>query len=217
MTDKQLISADGNINISSFRKEVELLSRYVHAAETALALLDNDADINTINPSTLFSLCSILNAQRKAPIIEKFVCARLSLDKVSASKNRGDACDKKSDATYEFKISTTNHAQCLNIRQVRLWQSIDYYLVAYINELDVSSSYVFLLTHQEMSDEIEKHGCATHGTSSANKQNKNIEYSMTLKIGSQLFSEWLAKYHSDTIKLMLFSDETESETDGEQK
>lgn len=217
MQESKMITNGGIINLRCFATEIEAVLERAAAAQKSLKTLQDDARIDTVPSSTFFAMCSVLNAQRKAPLIERFVYSRLSLEKISASENCGDAVNRSSNTKYELKISTTNYSECINVRQIRLWQDVDYYLVAYIDELDVSSSYVFLLTHAEMEKEVNDHGSATHGTASANKRNDNIEYSLTIKIGSQMFHEWLTKYASDIIKKKLFDDIKDGALDGKQE
>lgn len=150
-------------------------------------------------PEVFFSVISVGTAQAKAPEVEKFVARKLGYTKISPSLNRGDF--KTSDDKYiELKNSFSNKDECLNLRQLRLWQKIDYYLCMYINETDLSKSIVMLLSHEQMEKEVAEHGSATHGTSTSNANNKNIEYSITLSVNGSPIKSWIEKYSNEELK-----------------
>lgn len=150
-------------------------------------------------PEVFFSAISVGTAQAKAPEVEKFVARKLGYTKISPSLNRGDF--KTSDDKYiELKNSFSNKDECLNLRQIRLWQKIDYYLCMYINETDLSKSIVMLLSHEQMEKEVAEHGSATHGTSTSNANNKNIEYSITLSVNGSPIKSWIEKYSNEELK-----------------
>lgn len=149
------------------------------------------------NAILFYSLITSLSAQAKAPASETFVCKKLALIKIPAKENRGDAKDKNG-LYYELKNSFTNVGQNLNLRQIRLWQPVDYYIVFYIDEEEITNSIFFKLTKEEMTREVELMGGYTHGTISANQDNKNIEYSITLdlKTNNNNLNRWKAQYLS---------------------
>lgn len=150
-------------------------------------------------PEVFFSAISVGTAQAKAPEVEKFIARKLGYIKISPSLNRGDF--KTSDDKYiELKNSFSNKDECLNLRQIRLWQKIDYYLCMYINETDLSKSIVMLLSHEQMEKEVAEHGSATHGTSTSNANNKNIEYSITLSVNGSPMKSWIEKYSNEELK-----------------
>ena len=94
-----------------------------------------------------------LTAQAKAPLGEKFLCNLLGYTRVSSREDCGDAIDEEG-TYYEFKNSFTNQQQNLNIRQIRLWQNVDYYYCFYINEEDLDKSVFFVLTKAEMIEQL---------------------------------------------------------------
>ena len=85
-----------------------------------------DDIINCGNAYLYYTSTAGLSAQAKAPLGEKFLCNLLGYTRVSSKEDRGDAFDKEG-VYYEFKNSFTNQQQNLNIRQIRLWQNVDYY------------------------------------------------------------------------------------------
>ena len=139
-------------------------------------------DIEKCKDGILFyTVIASCNAQQKAPMGEKFLCDVLNMTRILPSKGRGDAVDKEGKY-YEFKNSFTNEKQNLNIRQIRLWQNIDFYYCIYINEENLDESLFFILTKEQMEHEVELCGGYTHGTIEANVSNQNKEYSITIPV-----------------------------------
>ena len=134
---------------------------------------------------------------------EKFLCDILELKRVSSRNDRGDAVDSEG-LHYEFKTSFTNQAENLNIRQIRLWQDVDFYYCIYINEVDLDKSLFFVLSKEEMVEEVELCGGFTHGTVEANKNNTNSEFSITIPVykeQNEKTKRWKEKYLSEELKL----------------
>lgn len=141
-----------------------------------------------------FDVISLTTTQSKAPAAEKFIAKKLGWTKIPAKENKGDFYNEKNNKYIELKMSFTNLQNSLNLRQVRLWQPIDYYLCIFIDEITFKN-YLFMLTHEEMSELIQKYGSATHGTKTANESNINIEYSYSLNLNNEdLLKEWQEKY-----------------------
>lgn len=143
-----------------------------------------------------------LTVQQKAPLGEKFLCKLLGYTSVSSREDRGDAVDKNGNY-YEFKNSFTNQAKNLNIRQIRLWQDVDYYYCFYINEEDLDKSVFFVLTKEQMIEEVRLCGGCTHGTTISNMVNEHVEYSITIPIyndKNEKTKRWKEKYLSEELK-----------------
>jgi diaminopimelate epimerase len=70
----------------------------------------------------------------------------------------------------------------------------------YIDETNIANSVVLLLTHEQMEEEVAACGSATHGTAAANANNQNIEYSITIKVGSPMMAQWIEKYDAPDIR-----------------
>lgn len=168
--------------LQSMPKEITIKRAYALIEKYNLSNLPQDKNLRDVIPNTddFFLLTYFMNAQRKAKEIELKFLDLLGGVAVPASKGRGDGL--VSGKYYELKTSTTNKDNKLNIRQIRPWQNVDYYLCSYIDELCVSKSKIYRLTKDEMHYEIDKIGGFTHGTNQANKNNKNIEYSITLPV-----------------------------------
>lgn len=143
-----------------------------------------------------------LTAQKKAPMGEKFLCKKLNMKQVSSREDRGDAVDKNG-LYYEFKNSFTNEVQNLNIRQIRLWQNVDFYYCIYINEVNLDDSLFFVLTKEQMIKEVELCGGFTHGTIAANSVNQHNEYSITIPVynnKNEKTKRWKENYLSNELK-----------------
>lgn len=163
-------------------------------------LIPNSGSPYLINePEVFFTVISVGTAQAKAPEVEKFIARKMGWTKISPSLNKGDF--KTPENNYiELKNSFSNKAGCLNLRQIRLWQEVDYYLCVYIDETNIDNSVVLLLTHEQMEEEVATCGSATHGTAAANANNQNIEYSITIKVGSPMMAQWIEKYNAPDIR-----------------
>lgn len=153
------------------------------------------------NGYLFYNSISNLTAQSKAPLGEKFLCHQLGYKRISATKNSGDAIDNAGNI-YEFKNSFTNKGNNLNIRQIRLWQPIDYYYCIFIDEENLENSLFFILNKEQMAEEVALCGGYTHGTIEANKNNQNKEYSITIPVkgNNEKLNRWKEKYFSDELK-----------------
>ena len=161
-----------------------------------------DDIVNCDDAYLYYTSTASLTAQARAPLGEKFLCNLLGYTRVSSREDRGDAVDKEG-IYYEFKNSFTNQRQNLNIRQIRLWQNVDYYYCFYINEEDLDKSVFFILTKDEMIKEVALCGGYTHGTVTANAVNEHNEYSITIPIyndKNEKTKRWKEKYLSNELK-----------------
>lgn len=161
-----------------------------------------DDIVNCDDAYLYYTSTASLTAPAKAPLGEKFLCNLLGYTRVSSREDRGDAVDKEG-IYYEFKNSFTNQRQNLNIRQIRLWQNVDYYYCFYINEEDLDKSVFFILTKDEMIKEVALCGGYTHGTVTANAVNEHNEYSITIPIyndKNEKTKRWKEKYLSNELK-----------------
>lgn len=161
-----------------------------------------DDIVNCDDAYLYYTSTASLTAQAKASLGERFLCNLLGYTRVSSREDRGDAVDKEG-IYYEFKNSFTNQRQNLNIRQIRLWQNVDYYYCFYINEEDLDKSVFFILTKDEMTKEVALCGGYTHGTITANAVNEHNEYSITIPIynnKNEKTKRWKEKYLSNELK-----------------
>lgn len=141
---------------------------------------NDDLELLSLTAKDFFNLTFFLNAQKKASIIEDYIIKKDNGVKISPTINKGDYC--KDNTFIELKTSTTNQNSNLNMRQIRPWQEVDYYLCSFINELNIEKSKFYLLDKEEMLKEIEICGKAVHGTKKSNKNNKNIEYGISFPV-----------------------------------
>lgn len=142
---------------------------------------NNNLELLSLTAADFFNLTFFLNAQKKASIIEDYIIQKDNGVKIPATLDKGDYY--KDNTTYiELKTSTTNQNSHLNIRQIRPWQEVDYYLCSFINELNINDSKFYLLNKEDMLKEIELCGKAVHGTKNSNKNNKNIEYGISFPV-----------------------------------
>lgn len=156
--------------------------------------LSNSTDLMDIEPNLFFYCLSLLSTQQKAPLCEKYVVKQLKGERVKSSLDRGDF--KIDEKYYELKCSFNNKDKNLNIRQIRLYQDVDYYLCGYIDTFCLNKSYFYILTKIEMEKEVRMLGSFTHGTKTAQKEKGNSEYSITIPINplNDTFLRWNEKY-----------------------
>ncbi len=189
-----------NKNEKILKKAQNIHNLLEQAMSDGISTLD---DIVNYGNARLYYTCTAsLNAQKKAPMGEKFLCKLLNYTQVSSREDCGDAVDENG-IYYEFKNSFTNQAQNLNIRQIRLWQDVDYYYCFYINEEDLNKSVFFVLTKEEMIEEVALCGGYTHGTVTANAVNEHSEYSITIPVyndKNEKTKRWKEKYLSNELK-----------------
>jgi hypothetical protein len=158
-------------------------------------------------PADFFNAIAFLSSQAKAPLIEDYIKHKLNLNSVPSSINRGDGYHGSSNKYYEIKASTNNQANTLNLVQIRAWQDVDYYLAVFINENNLQKSYVFLLTKSQLKQELKyMNASASHGTTTSNSKNENVEYSLHLILSedNKHFLRWQKKYFSNNIFKKLF-------------
>ena len=185
------------MNIQEIKKSYEEKLKQLQDSLSLLGQYDDNEDVINITSNRLFyQIISGYSVQKKAPISDKHLITFFSFIPVPANQNHGDAKDDKGKF-YEFKTSFTNKGNNLNIRQVRLWQKVDYYYCFFINEQEIEQSLFFKLSHEEMSKEVFICGSATHGTKQANEDNQNIEYSITIPVydlNNVKTKRWREKY-----------------------
>ena len=162
--------------------------------------------------SELFLLSSFMNAQKKSGIIENYIARKMGGELISPSLDRGDmiVTSDHGEVYYEMKTSTTNDKQKLNARQIRLWQDVDYYLCSYIDEKNLHNSRCYVLTKEQMEDEVILIGGFTHGTRKSNVRNENQFHSVTVNMARNTKSKasirWNNSYRRIDIEDLLFSD-----------
>jgi hypothetical protein len=177
---------------SEIRNRIIALEHNMQIAKQALSHYTDDIDIADLCPADFFAMTCVLSAQQKAIAIERYVIRIYGGVHVPAAQNRGDF--RVGDVFYEVKISTANVQNCLNIRQIRLYQDVDWYVCAYIDETNLSLSQCFRLSKDDMRQETNRHGGYSHGTGIENVKRTNAEYSITIPLDSDLAKSWHVKY-----------------------
>ena len=181
---------------------------------------DNDWGINDdITEKEFMKGMWFLNPQSYGARIEKWQLFKLGekFSKVKSSEGRGDTLYRKGNTrSYIEKKNSLldNTNSILNMIQIRLFQPVDYYLVAAydLRDLNNYTSYIFWLTHDEMLDEVHNKMSATaaHGTKQLNKVNENIEYRLSLSFEkeNEHLTRWKEKYLvKDLNEIVKFCDE----------
>lgn len=158
------------------------------------------------SPDDFFFLTSFVSAQSKAPSVDNFIARRIGGKIIPASDARGDVHIVDDtffpiDSYIELKTSTTNVANNLNARQIRPWQPVDYYILSYINEYDLPSSVLYLLTHDEMLGMCSQFGGASHGTHDVASINEYTEISITIPVynPSSAITQAFAPYRNEAL------------------
>lgn len=196
-------------------KQQALISNVIDACSH----YDDNDDLTSLSFNDFCRVISLLNAQKKALLIENWFNKKLGLFRLSPSLNAGDASSivikngiiTPDVITYEYKFSTTNEARTLNLRQIRNWQCIDYYITGYLDYHNPSESVLLRIPKNDMNHEILRLGTPTHGTSNANRKNVNIEYSITVKLDSETMRSWVDKYSDDVLNGIMKGNEQQNE------
>lgn len=137
------------------------------------------------NAETFFALERLFSYQQKACDFQKYVSIKLGVEMLDNHSERGDFYDEVDDKYVELKCSFTNKGGNLNIRQIRAWQNIDEYWVLCINEDFPKDSSVYVLTRQQMIDEVNRCGTPSHGKKKDNVRNANVESSITIPMSRE--------------------------------
>lgn len=200
------------MNILEIRKQNQAIVRRTLERERLIseAIEKGEIDINTSiedikAPKLFFNLLQDVSAQQKAPRIEKFIANRMGWKIVPSSEDRGDFITP--DGKYiESKMSTNNQAEQANLKQLRMWQSVDYYLCGYIDQYELENSIIYFLTKEEMLEQVEKYGSVMHGTKDAVENNKNVEMAITVKVYSERSDrtkEWNSNFKDNELRKQL--------------
>jgi len=139
----------------------------------------------------------LINPQSYGNKIEYYLQYKLNGKKVKPNENRGDILVKNKYIEIKSSIITkTNNS--LNLVQIRLFQNIDYYLFASFDVRDIKNfkEHYFLLSHDEMFKSLKFLNMnSAHGTKQANKNNKNIEYRVSIKMDkNDTYYKYFSKY-----------------------
>lgn len=186
----------GKYTLQQIREENMLTKERASRIEDICFRYSSFQEINSFEEFLI--VISSLSPQSKSPLIEDFLSRRNNLEKVSPSIEKGDF--KTPEGKYiELKVSFSNKEDNLNIRQIRLYQDIDEYWCFYFDDKGnlKKNSKLFILSKEQMSNEVNKIGSFTHGTKRANSENKNNEYSITIPM--KKYHYWNKEYKKDII------------------
>lgn len=186
---KQYFNNDFKKSLNRQRKAQILIEENEDNSIEEISLLN----IITISGSGIFS------PQKRISFLEDKLKQMFSWTPISPAEERGDYIDN-SGHNFELKCSATNDSNTINILQVRIWQDVDYYRIIYFDLDEPLKSKSYIVPKEDMINEIEKYGHATHGTKNANKDNHKIEYGFHLPV----INEWDDKYlDPDFFKVMM--------------
>lgn len=138
-------------DIANEIKKQEILLRKANLALSKIKGKRLDVFESTDNAVDFFNLISIKNVQAKSPETENFLSKKLEFKKISSSLGKGDFINNEGNY-IELKTSYTFGK--MNIRQIRLYQDVDFYLCIHIDEVNVKESRCYFLTHKEMKNEV---------------------------------------------------------------
>lgn len=163
-------------------------------------LLNNCSSIDDLDFKTLSRLLMVLNPQKRTAIIEKRLKLHFGWVTVDPKADKGDYIDSD-NKFFELKTSCPNSSNKIMIRQVRIWQPVNYYLILYIDCYNLENSQAFTLTKEEMEVEACKRGSGSHKTKAASAGDKKRELSFTIDVSkdSPENKEWTELYGNKEI------------------
>lgn len=145
----------------------------------------------------------LLNPQSYGPRIQNRIRKELKWDKIKPSADNGDILSPKDQSPYEVKASLiTESNQQLNLVQIRLWQNVSY--ICFWFNVKTGEFSTYILTHEQMEDEVGIMGSSAHGTKSSIQENKNKELRLSLNIDKLdlNFVRWESLYKSDLLDFL---------------
>lgn len=173
-----------------FKKDLnEAINRMKNAQELIESNIDKNLDEISIFDAITISGGGMFSPQKRTVFLEDRMKHMFSWKTVNPLDERGDYLDTN-NKHFELKCSSTNDSNTINVLQLRPWQDVDYYRIIYFDLNDSKKSKSYVLSRDEMLEEIKKYGQPTHGTKNANMVNNKIEYGFHLPIEN----EWDNKY-----------------------
>jgi len=157
--------------------------------------LKNEID-NAKNIKDLIDVSCLKSPQIKGLLIEEFICKKLGWKHVLPNKHVGDGYSIDEKRHYEIKTSFANNK--IVIKQIRLFQKIDRYLCIHFDEYNIDDSIVFVLSHEEMANEVKDLGKKT-----SNIRRKKC-FDIEIEFNSNEYNRWIKLYKNDFIKQKIF-------------
>ena len=167
-------------------KNLQRVYKEYKDAANEIAAMTNEDHVKQ-DEKTFYSSMRFLSAQRWASRVEHYQRNKFGLEKVAASKGRGDAKVKNTYIEQKTTFLSDSNKQA-NFVQLRPHHNCDYLLVIVREDNSLVELY---LTHKQMRAEIKNIGGLAHGTK--NEVHKsNPEYAIRLK--KDQIDEWESKY-----------------------
>ena len=181
---------------NTISKLLEILNPFKDPWVQLRLLAKNEPEAFSNLPIKIFlKACFYLYPQSYGTKIEKRI--KTDMGYGPRKKKVGDAT--KDGKNKEIKVSIIGETnQCINIRQIRMWEECDYILCGVdLRDVDKPAIYLFEVLHSDMKEELLLIGVSnSHGTEESNKNNINIEGSSSIKVDTsdKHFCRWLQKY-----------------------
>lgn len=138
------------------------------------------------------------SSQSYGPKIEKRIINDLEFKKIPQKKGEGDleVTEKTQFPLFNFnvgdkselKISFLSADGSWNLIQLRPYEKFNYYVFLLIDPINNCSYEWFILKKEDVNNSNFKLN-AIHGTKESNKENKNIEYKLTVQKNSDTYTK----------------------------
>ena len=145
-------------------------------------------------------VCILRTPQNKGWLLEDFVCRKFGWKHLPPWKHCGDGYDLEGKRSYEIKSSFSS--QGILLKQVRLFQKIDWYLYVKVNEADPGLTQVFLLDHDSMAREVKAHG---RKSSKGRHRHGGNQYDVEIEGGTPEYASFVSHYSNRWLKERLLS------------
>ncbi|MGZ9413446.1 hypothetical protein [Mycoplasma sp. Z386] len=189
--------------IESYKIRINNFNKYVNKES-----IDEQKLEDITSSIKYFFIISVLSPQSKSTLQQTFIEKKFEFEKISPKLEKGDSKDKD-NLYYEIKCSTPSaNGNILNIVQIRLHHELDYYLCVFIDDLFYKNNFLFLLTKEEMEEEIKILGHSAHGVINKNNNNNKQEYRISIDLNdlnNTNTSRWLEKYRDSKLEEKLFN------------
>lgn len=152
-----------------------------------------------LNFDDFLAACYVMcSSQSYGPKIEKRVIKEYNFKKIPQKKGEGDllTTDKSNFPHFKFpesskselKISFLSSDKSWNLIQLRPYEKFDYYVFLMIDPYKQCDFEWFVLRKEDINNTNFKLN-SIHGTKESNKENKNIEYKLTVEKNSKAYNK----------------------------
>lgn len=167
-------------------KDLNKIYKAYKSVANEIAAMTNEDHVKQ-DEQTFYASMRFLSAQRWASRVEHYQRNKFGLEKVAASKGRGDAKAKSTYIEQKTTFLSDSNTQA-NFVQLRPHHNCDYLLTIVREDNSLVELY---LTHDQMVAEIDAIGGLAHGTKNETHKS-NPEYAIRLK--KDQIDEWESKY-----------------------